>query len=205
MYCGRVLEKKPLEMHKFNPMAVVDTARAHLESISEPRRRLILENFIEHAEAEALGDFDRLMASCSRHRQEYATHGSDFPAPQSYAELEQHYFGLIAMNLYLIHFEVEKLVVGTDVVFVEGVIHQLYPGHLIGSFFGFSAENPDAVYQLTKRTALTFIFDEEGLGAGEHAWSDGPTVPEDLMPVAPEDVPAAFYNNPLAGRKPPGG
>ena len=70
MYCGRVLEKKPLEMHKFNPMAVVDTARAHLESISEPRRRLILENFIEHAEAEALGDFDRLMASCSRHRQE---------------------------------------------------------------------------------------------------------------------------------------
>ncbi len=203
MYCGRVLEKHPLDMRQFNPMAIVEIARTHLGSIAEPRRRLILENFIEHAEAEALGDFDRLMASCSQRRQEYATHGSDFPAPQSYAELEQHYFGLIAMNLYLIHSEAEKIVVGTDVVFVEGVIHQLYPGHLIGSFFGFEVEDHDAVYQLTKRTALTFIFDEEGKGAGEHAWTDGPTIPEDLVRVAPEEVPAAFYANPLDGRSPP--
>jgi hypothetical protein len=198
MYIGRVLESRPIAMKDFDPMAVVHVARRHLETIEEPRRRRILENFIEHAEAEASGDYERLMASCSRKRQQYATHGSDFPAPGSYAELEVHYRNLIAMNLYLIHFEVEKLVVGTDVVFVEGLVHQLYPGQLVEPVFGFAVDDPEAVYQLTKRTALTFVFDEDGKGAGEHAYADGPTTPDDLVKVAPEEVPAAFWANPLA-------
>jgi len=197
MYIGRILEKKPIAMKEFDTMAVAKVARRHLETIREPRRRQILENFIEHAEAEGRGDYEALMASCSRKRQTYATHGSDFPAPQSYAALEEHYRNLIAMNLYLIHFEVEKLAVGDDVVFVEGIVHQLYPGQLVEPLFGVSVQDPDAVYQLTKRTALTFVFDEDGKGAGEHAYTDGPTTADDLVALAPEEVPPAFYANPL--------
>lgn len=200
MYIGRILEKKPIAMKDFDPMAVAKVARRHLETIREPRRRQILENFIEHAEAEGRGDYEALMASCSRKRQQYATHGSAFPAPQSYAELEEHYRNLIAMNLYLIHFEVEKLVVGEDVVFVEGLVHQLYPGQLIEPLFGLEVEDSKAVYQLTKRTALSFVFDEEGKGAGEHAYADGPTTLDDLVKVPIEEVPRAFFKNPLAGR-----
>ena len=200
MYVGRILEKKPIAMKDFDPQAVAEVARRHLETIREPRRRRILQNFIEHAEAEARGDYDALMKSCSRERQVYATHGSSFPAPQSYAELEQHYWQLIAMNLYWIHFEVEKLAVDDDVVFVEGLVHQLYPGALIEPLFGFAPEDTSAVYQLTKRTALSFVFDEAGLGAGEHAWSDGPTTRDDLVRVAPEELPPGFHENPLAGR-----
>lgn len=204
MYIGRMLEKKPIAMKDFDTLAIARVARRQLETIREPRRRLVLENFIEHAEAEGRGDYDALMASCSRKQQVYATHGSDFPAPQSYEELERHYFGLISMNLYLIHFEVEKLVVGEDVVFVEGLVHQLYPGHLVEPFFGVKVPEPARVQQLTKRTALTFVFDADGKGAGEHAWSDGPTVAADFTPVADDEVPAIFYANPLAGRTPPG-
>lgn len=43
MYAGRVLEKKPLDMRDFDPLAVVKVARRHLETIREPRRRQILE------------------------------------------------------------------------------------------------------------------------------------------------------------------
>lgn len=198
MYIGHMLEAKPIPMSEFDTMAAVKTARRHLESIKEPRRRQILENFIEHAGAEASGDYDALMASCSRKKQEYATYGSDFGAPQSYEELEVHYRGLIESNIYLIHFEIEKLIVGEDALFVEGLVHQLYPGNLIKPIFGIEIDDESAVYQLTKRTGLTFTFDEEGLGAGEQAYSDGPTTLDDLVKVAPEEVPPAFYENPLA-------
>jgi hypothetical protein len=200
MYIGHVLENRPIDMKEFDPTALARVARSHLESIREPRRRQILENFIEHAEAEASGQYDRLMASCSKQRQSYTIYGAPGGEllPQSYPELEKHYHGLIAANLYLIHFECEKLAVGDDVLYVEGLVHQLYPGQLIEPIFGLAVDEPNAVYQLTKRTAITFVFDEDGLGAGEHAFADGPTTPQDLSKVAPELIPQAFHENPLA-------
>jgi hypothetical protein len=198
MYVGHILESKPISMKDFDPSNVVKIARRHLETIKEPRRRQILENFIEHAEAEGSGDYDALMASCSRKEQVYAMFGSDFPAPQSYEELENHYRGLIASNVYLIHFEVEKLIVGDDALFLEGIVHQLYPGTLLGPLYGIEVAHESAVYQLTKRTGVTFVFDEEGKGAGEQAWSDGAATAADLVKLAPEEVPEAFHHNPLA-------
>jgi hypothetical protein len=201
MYVGRILESRPLDMKDFDPMAVARVARAHLETIREPRRRQVLENFIEHAEAEASGEYERLMASCSKKRQSYTIYGAPGGEmlPQSYAELEQHYHGLILANLYLIHLECEKLIVGDDALYVEGLVHQLYPGALVEPIFGFPVDDPSGVYQLTKRTAITFVFDEDGLGAGEHAFADGPTTPADLTKVPKEEVPQAFWENPLAG------
>jgi hypothetical protein len=197
MYLGRVIEKRPIPMKDFDTMAVVKVARDELEKIREPHRRKILENFIEHAEAESSGDYAALMASCSRKRQVYATHGSEFPAPQSYDELEKHYYNLIAMNIHVIHFEAEKLIVGDDAVVIEGLVHQLYPGKLIEPIFGVAVDDPEAVYLATKRALVTFVFDEDGKGAGEHAWSDGPLTADDLTRVALDEVPAAFFANPL--------
>lgn len=199
MYVGRILETAPLPMDRFDPMNVANVAKQHLESIQEPRRRQVLQNFIDHAAAEATGDYDALMASCSRKKQEYATFGSSFGAPQSYEELEVHYRGLIESNIYLIHLEVEKLIVDDDALLVEGIVHQLYPGALIKPIYGIEVEDESAVYQLTKRTAVTFVFDEDGLGAGEQAYSEGPTTAADLTRLEPDEVPAQFYANPLTG------
>jgi len=198
MYIGRILESKPLPMNQFDTMNVAKIATEHLASITEPRRRQVLQNFIDHATAEANGDYDALMASCSRKKQEYATFGSSFGAPQSYEELEVHYRGLIESNIYLIHLEVEKLIVGTDALLVEGIVHQLYPGQLIKPIHGIEVEDTSAVYQLTKRSSITFVFDEDGLGAGEQAYSEGPTTAADLTRLDPEEVPEQFYANPLA-------
>jgi hypothetical protein len=198
MYLGRILEERPIPMADFDTMAVSKVARAELERTEGAYRRKILENFIAHAEAEASGDYAALMASCSKQKQVYATHGSDFPTPQSYEELEKHYHSLIAMNIYLIHFETEKLVVGNDCVMIEGIVHQLYPGNLVEPFYGFAVDDPDAVYLASKRALVTFVFDDDGLGAGEHAYSDGPLEARNLTKLAPEEVPPAFHANPLA-------
>ena len=177
MYAGQVLEEKPLDMSRFDPLNVARVA-------------------------EATGDYARLMASCSRRRQSYTAWGAGAAyaahLPQSYAELERHYHGLIAANIYLIHVEVEKLTVGRDTLALDGIVHQLYPGELIEPLFGFAPADPGAVQQLTKRSCIFFVFDEDGKGCGEHAYSNGPTTPADLCPVPPELVPEAFRRNPLA-------
>jgi len=203
MYAGQVLAERPLDMRRFDPLNVARVAEAHLATLDDPRQRQILQNFIEHAAAEATGDYARLMGSCSRRRQSYTAWGAGpgFAAhlPQSYEELEKHYHGLIAANIYLIHVEVEKLCIGRDTLALDGIVHQLYPGALIEPLFGFAPDDPASVYQLSKRTCIWFVFDEDGKGCGEHAYSNGPTTPADLVPVAPELVPAAFYRNPLTG------
>ena len=202
MYIGQILPEQPIDMRRFDPLNVVRVAEAHLATLENPRERQILANFIEHAAAEATGDYARLMASCSRKRQSYTAWGAGagYAAhlPQSWAELEKHYYGLIAANIYLIHFEVEKLTVGRDTLAVDGIVHQLYPGQLIEPIFGFSVPDPGAVYQLTKRSCIFFVFDEDGKGCGEHAYSNGPTTADNLSLVPPELVPAAFHANPLA-------
>ncbi|MBJ22071.1 MAG: hypothetical protein GY910_27885 [bacterium] len=197
MYVGQILENKPIDMERFDTMAVVEVAQRHLETIKEPRRRQILQNFIDHARTEASGDYEGLMATCSRKEQHYASYGSRFGAPQSYAELEVHYRGLIESNIYVIHFEAEKLVVGDDALVVEGLVHQLYPGNLIEPIYGIAVDDPDAVYLATKRTCVFFVFDEDGMGAGEHSYSDGPLTADDLVKLAPDEVPERFFKNPL--------
>ena len=200
MYIGHIVENKPIAMKDFDPLAAAKTARRYLEAIKEPRRRQILEYFIEHAEAEATGEFDPLMESCSKKEQIYAIYsGSKFGAPQSYEELVPHYRGLIEANIYVIHFDVEKLIVGTDALVIEGLVHQLYPSQMIEPIFGFAVDDTNAVYQATKRTCVFFVFDEEGKASGEHAYSDGDLTVDDLVKVAPEEVPEAFWNNPLTG------
>lgn len=201
MYIGRVLPEAPLDMRIFDPQNVARVATAELARLTDARQRRILQNFIDHASAEASGDYARLMASCSRKRQSYTAWGAGegYAAhlPQDYAALESHYRALIEMNVYLIHVEVEKLTVGRDTLMLEGIVHQLYPGELIEPIFGFRPEDPARVQQLTKRSCIIFVFDEDGLGCGEHAYSNGPTTPADLSPVDPALVPAAFWNNPL--------
>jgi hypothetical protein len=200
MYIGHILENKPIAMKDFDPLAAAKVARRYLETIKEPRRRQILENFIEHAEAEATGEFDPLMESCSKKEQIYAVYGgSKFGTPQSYEELVPHYRGLIEANIYVIHFEVEKLIAGDDALVVEGLVHQLYPGEMLKAIFEIEVDDPKAVYQATKRTCVFFVFDEEGKATGEHAYSDGGLTADDLVKVAPEEVPETFWNNPLTG------
>ncbi len=203
MYIGRMLQEEPLDMRQFNPNHVAEVAESCRSSMHTPRQRQILDNFIEHARAEANGHYEALMASCSRKCQSYSAWGAgegyQAGLPQSYEALVHHYRMLIELNIYLIHFEVEKLIVGEDELVLDGIVHQLYPGELLSAIFGVEVEDPQAVYQLTKRTCIFFVFDEEGKGCGEHAYSNGPTTAANIIRVPPELVPEAFWNNPLKG------
>jgi len=201
MFIGRQLPLQPMDMRRFDPLAFVAQARLHLATLTDPRQRLVCQNFIDHAEAEMTGDYAALMASCSRKRQSYYGYGTEanIELPQSYEALELHYWNLIAHNFHVLQLDMEKLTVGHDTLCVEGVLHQLYPGMLVRQIFGVPVEQPDGVYQYTSRVAIFFVFDEEGLGAGEHSYAGNQATRADFDLVPQAHVPAQFFDNPLKG------
>ncbi len=201
MIASRMAVSEPLDMKRFNSRAGYEFAAPLLGSFDSPRRNAVFQNYVDHVDTESQGDYAGLMATCSKKRQSYAAYfspaGPTTGLPQSYAELEKYYHDLVAGNTYLIHREVDKLIVGDDELLVDGVIHQLYPGGLLASR-GMKLD-PKRVYQLTARVAVVFLFDEEGLGAGEHAYS--PAIDASYYtPVEPALVPEVFWNNPVTGR-----
>lgn len=202
MYIGTKLAVAPLDMQKFDPTHVARVANDLLSRIESPRRRQILINFRDHALAEAVGDHAALMDTCSRHTQRYEVFGTGNDAnaakmmPGSYEALWHHYKGLIDLNMYLIHTEPEKLVVGEDCLVIEGNVHQLMSGQTAQNFFGVDGLTPEAVYQNTARICLIFTFDDEGKGTGEHSYSNGGIGLDTLTLVPPALVPAQFHGAP---------
>ena len=203
MYVGRILEEKHIDMKDFNTSAIADTAREYLKDIKDPQRQAVLQNFIDHAEGECMGDYDKLIASCSTKGQTYAVYGChEFTKemqPQSVEEMKDFYHAMVEANTYLIHGEIEKLIVDDHELYVELILHQLYPGEYLPIAFGMDFGEAGEVYQLTQRVATVFVFDDENKGCGEHSWTDGPTQPEWFRKEDPKTVPEQFWNNPVAG------
>lgn len=202
MYIGNKLESGPIDMAVFNPADAALVANKHLKSIDDPRRRQILINFRDHALAEAVGDHAALMATCSRQSQWYEAYGAspDFQAmqPDSYDTLLDYYKTLIELNMYLIHSQIEKLIVGSDCLLAELMVHQVFSGRQAIDFFGVADADPDTIYQGHTRTAVIFTFDKDGLGNGEQAYAgDGSICMARMTALKDEEVPPQFHSGPL--------
>jgi hypothetical protein len=192
---------EPLDMRHFNPRAGYEQVAPLLDTFGSARRNQIFRNYVDHVDAESRGDYDALMATCSRKRQWYVnpfgSAAQNATQPQSYAELEDHYRRLVESNTYLIHRRpLDKLIVGDDQLFLDGVMHQLYPGQALLDR-GMDADR-STVYQLTARVCVVFLFDEDGMGMGEHGYSCG-IGRDSYTPVPDELVPEVFWTNPLTG------
>ena len=186
MYTG-FLEERHIEMEDFDNLSITHAARAELERIKEPHRRRILENFIEHAEAETTGNYEALIESCSAKSQTYAVYGcNEFQKsiqPQDVESMKEFYHMLVASNVYLIHGEVEKLIVGDDSLYVELMLHQLYPGEIIPAAFGFG---------LFQNCSGTFL--------GSSLRSCSGRVSPSVQECSPQPLPSSSNTNTVATR-----
>lgn len=202
MYIGRTLEEKPIPFDQFDPDNLPRLIREKvLPTLKDERQRLICQNFIDHASAECKGDLTSLLASCSRKRQDYRRWGKGDDGlmegiqPQSYEELEVFYGNLVTFNLFVIHLEVEKFIVGHDTLVIEGNVNQMYPASVMPIAFGIEPEDPEGVYMLTIRMCLFFIFDEDGMGCGEQSYTNGDPTLASFVKVPHEKVPQRFWDN----------
>jgi hypothetical protein len=197
MYLQETIPARPIPMRDFDSHIQVKVMRKVLESITDPRRRQILAKTIEHADAEGNGRYLGLIGTCSKKHQSYLYWGSGNSSsapktPQNYPDLEVYYKDMIDSKAWMIHHELDKVIVGDDEVVMDGVLHQLFPTALAELLFQFKPDKSYRAYQLTKRLIITFIFDADGLSCGEHSYSDGPITATDLTPVEDQYLPDLF-------------
>lgn len=199
MHQSTLLSLEPMDMSKFDSTNMARVANDYLKDISDPRRRQILINFRDHALAECLGDIEALMATCSKKRQTYAVHTDpelNAIQPTDFDTLWDYYKMLIDTNMYVIHTECEKLVVGDDEIFLDVVFHQIYPGSMLRDFLGIDGVDPDAIYDGITRAGVCFLFDEDGKGCGEQAYAGGKLTADTVVKLEPHEVPAQFTDGP---------
>ena len=200
MYTENRVSEDFIDMAEFDPTTMARAANEELARITEPHRRKILINFRDHALAEAMGDYDALMGTCSKKRQRYEIYAdvdNEFARhqPQSYEELVPHYRALIDANMYLIHGEPDKLIVGDDAIMAEMVQHMVVPGAIAKHAFGVDEAQEEGVYLFTTRLGVIFIFDEDGMGCGEHAFG-GKTSIADMRLLSEDEIPAQYFDGP---------
>lgn len=179
-----------ISMDEFDPEAPVHIARRALERTTDPRARQIIGNFIDHVLLETSGDLPALMRILSPKVQSYVAHGTDAALPQSYAEAERYYAGLFTVGAHVFHYAIDHFAVGDDVIFTDGVFHQLLDGRLAEMTFGEELDS-EKVYLVSNRIAMAFLFDENGLSAGEHAY---PTGLRRFTEVSEDELPASYLS-----------
>lgn len=202
MYIGHTIPERPIPFEEFDPDSLANYVRENIyPNLATERQRLICQNFIDHATAEAKGDYDALMKTCSLKHQDYRRWGQGDDGkmegiqPSSYEELEVFYGQLVTFNLFCIHLELEKFIVGENELVLEGNVHQLYHGSMLPVAFGIEPDDEDAVYMLTIRMCLFFIFDDDGMGMGEQSYTNGDPTEESFVKVPTEYVPQRFWDN----------
>lgn len=202
MYVGETIPERPIPFEEFDTTFLAKWVKEKVyPTLQTERQRLVCQNFIDHAWAEAHGDYESLMKTCSLKRQDYRRWGQGDDGkmegiqPSSYEELEVFYQSLVTFNVFCIHLEPEKMIVGDDTAVIEGNVHQMYHGSMLPVAFGIEPDDEDAVYMLTIRMCLFFIFDEDGQGCGEQSYTNGDPTEASFVKVPNEFVPKVFWDN----------
>ncbi len=200
MYVGKEIKTEAIDMANFDVTNAAMIANEHLKTLTDPRQRKIMINFRDHALAECLGDHEALMATCSRKHQRYIIHGSDLDLdhmqPNNYDDLFDYYKALIDLNVYIIHTELEKLIVGQDAIMLDAVVHQVLSGEQIQDFFGLEGVDRETIYQAWSRAGIMFIFDEDGMGCGEHSFADGGMSLDRIREIPESLIPPQYFSEP---------
>ncbi len=183
----------PIDQYK-----MIRTIDAKLAEITDPRRRQILECFRQHAFCEVTANLEDLMATTSSKAHYHSYIDNVCYETVGYDEVRAYYAGLFATATNILEYDIEKLVVGKDIIASEGIIRQIYPGTAMISF-GFDPDedlnDPDianSFYMLTTRLTMFYPFNEEGQMMAEDSYVDGPMTLEKFRKLTPEEVSPEF-------------
>ncbi len=182
---------------KIDPTRSWTAVEERLAVTTNHRHRLLLQVLIDHLQAEATEDFDRLLSTLSDDPQYHfwiADSGFD-AGPKGLAAVTSHYTQLYEEGRNTVHYDIERLVVDDYCIVTEGVFHQVYPGRVLQDR-GLEVDDPAGAYAVTMRLVLFWPYNDEGKLVGEDSYSDGLMfTPERVTKLNPEDLPGT-YNEP---------
>lgn len=162
-----------------------------LASETDPVLRRNLELLLQHMQAEAALDMERLMATVSeRAHYDFFNNGL---AIDGKAAVQKFYEDFAASGAEKLQHDIKRLVVDRDCIFMDGVMRMAYPGSTLVAR-GIEVDDPDAHYLYEAQMAIVWPIDEDGLFIGEDSYigSDGfagiadrKIDPADIVTLAP--------------------
>lgn len=156
--------------------------RLETERDAAVRRRL--EVVLEHMQAEAVGDLDRLMATVSDRAHYHAYGAPPENSPDGKAAVRGFYEGLVASGVSRLEFGIDRVVADPGCVVTEGTIRMAWPGAVLASI-GIDVDD-DADYLYESRMAIFWMFDGDGLVLAEDSY----TATDGLLGIADRKLPA---------------
>lgn len=135
----------------------------------DPVLRRNLELLLQHMQAEAAQDMERLMATVSE-RARYEFFGAAMPTLVGKEAVHGFYTAFAASGAHKLQLDVDRLIVDRDAILTEGVMRMAYPGSTLLAM-GIEVDDPDAHYLYETRMAVLWPIDESGLFIGEDTYT----------------------------------
>lgn len=170
-------------------------AEERLAVESDPRRRQVLATIVEHAKAESLPDYERLMATVSPHAH-YRFFGDQATEVVGKDGVGAFYADLVETGRNRVEHAVERMVVDRDAVTTEGPMRMAYPGVFLADA-GIEVPDVDRMYLFCTRMMIVWGFDEDGLVHCEDSYNAGdgwagiatrPVEPSQIRPITLADL-----------------
>lgn len=156
-------------------MAVIDQrltwakVEERLATETDPVLRRNLELLLQHMQAEAGLDLDRLMATVSE-RARYEFFGDAPRLIEGKAAVQQFYEDFAASGASKLHLDVHRLVVDRHCILTEGRMRMAYPGRTLVAM-GIAVDDPDALYLYETDMAVIWEIADDGRFVGEDSYT----------------------------------
>jgi hypothetical protein len=159
-----------------------------LAQTTNPRHRRMIETVMAHAQAEANGDVDGLMATLSADPQYHFWRNAQDWGPKGSDAVRAYYEGFVASGAGFFESYKPRIVVDDDHVVTECVMRNLVPG-AVARQRGCDVPDVEGHYVVTARTVIFWPFNEAVELIGEDSYgssdvTDFQRVPDDELPEA---------------------
>jgi hypothetical protein len=138
-----------------------------------PRLRQVLQATLDHMEAEASGDFERLVATLAPDPAYHQWGSSPVDnGPKGRAGVEEFYRNFIASGCDVLHHDIDRLTVDTHTIVTEGEIRIAYPGAVLAAQ-GFPVDDVDSYYLYRSRMCIVWAYDDDAKLLAEDSYATG--------------------------------
>tara|TARA_B100000767_G_C19773585_1_gene541357 strand:- start:1024 stop:1578 length:555 start_codon:yes stop_codon:yes gene_type:complete len=159
-------------------MALIDARKnwalveKRLAAETDPILKRNLDLVYTHMKAEATLDFEQLMSTVAEDARYHFFGNEDDEAlagPKGKENVEAFYQSIIAMDIYRIEHNIDRLVVDRHCVITEGRMRIAYPGSILEAM-GHSVDETEAYYLYETRSAIFWPINDDGLICGEDSY-----------------------------------
>ena len=177
-----------LEMDQSVGWEALERRLAETES---PRQRLLLQNVIDHAKAESVGDVDTLMRTLVAEPRYHFWSARGDIGPKGQGNVRTYYEDYVKSGAAILTSVKERIIVDDRSICHEGTLSTLVPWH-VAKARGYTIPDDSGHYLVWMRVVILWSFDDEGRAFGEDSYAA--VQPGDFTKIPNDELPPVYVN-----------